>query len=697
MASDFFDIQLTAPNLVRVIASPSGDTTTARPLQLNIPEFLAHYQQTLVHPTVEKNDLIVLGTDLFEALFDISIARLFFRSLGALQTSGRRLHLRLRIEADPDQPRATTQLRQLPWEILYNAAEGGFLATQQEFSISRYLPVPKPLRPLRMGLPMRILVLISAPTDLAALDFEREQKVIKSAMMSLAATDGVELVFETNATRENLLTRLQSETFHVLHFVGHGGWQNQQGVVALTHQDGQSDLVAGQIFAEMLAACPTLRLVTLNACQTAIAADGSGLGGVGEQLIQHGLPAVIAMGAAIQDKIAISFVKHLFGNLASGKPIDLALTLTRQQLHLDHSEAPGAFGIPVLYLHAPDGNLFTIMRSRKKRLVRVAQQMARLNGTSEALTEWKELHDILQMLSKAVDSVYQMALNHQSISFIPWVWSSFQQDLDSRLLPFAAERVRFIGRRFTLTDAGPSGEEWVVRTMQLAKELAAAISEQVGKKIREDAGELRTLLFRHMSICNRQMIKLLEQTNQLYEDARTMLESVHMEEENLSRPTLNWEMIDADLQELERHNRRISEWVHFHDIFDSLHIEAVKFYSQILLENSIDPIAPAWEILRNTLISGLLERAEKIAYIGTAYVEFANGSLQGDPWIIDIKRKSDQISNLIASRDNKQTQESISNLRKMIERQYLQIDKNITVEMSEFTLRSVALQARVTP
>ena len=348
MATEFFDILLTPPNLARVIASPSGDTTRARVLQLNIPDFLTRYQQVIAPPPLEKNDLLELGEELFDAVFTGPIARLFYRSLGALQAGETRLHLRLRIEADPADPRTTVQLHQLPWELLYNADEGGFLATQKQFSISRYLPIPNPIKPLRIGLPLRILVLVSAPTDLAKLDFEREQKIIKSALMSLAATNGVELVFETNATRENLLTRLQQETFHVLHFVGHGGWHNHQGVMALQNSAGEADLVPGETFAEILAAWPTLLLVTLNACQTAVAADGSGFGGVAEQLIHHGIPAVIAMREAVQDKVAISFVKHLFGNLAGGNPSDYALTLTRQQLHLDHSEAPGAFGIPVL-------------------------------------------------------------------------------------------------------------------------------------------------------------------------------------------------------------------------------------------------------------------------------------------------------------------------------------------------------------
>jgi len=688
MSFENFDIQLTDPFEARVIYSPIKATTDVRPIQLDIGAFMTRYQALIQRAKVEKSAFIPFGEELFDALFSGSISRLFYQSLGSIQNGDTGLRLRLHIE--------TPELMQLPWELLYSRDDGGFLSTIKAFSISRYLPVPKPIKILRVSLPLRILVVTSAPTDLPELNFGRERSIIDEALVSLTATDGVELMYEQDARKEHLLSRFQNEVFHVLHFVGHGGWVNNRGVVALVNAEGTSDLVNAETFAEVLTTCSDLRLVTLNACETGREENKSGFSGISSHLIRHGIPAVVAMQNPILDNAAIAFVRHLYGSLAGGESIDRALTFTRQQLHLDQSEQPGAFSIPVLYLHAPDGELFQVVHSRQKRLVRVSQQIARLNETSAALSEWKELHDILQSMSKPVESVYEMALNPQAVSFLSFAWSPFKQDRDGLLIPFASERVRYTGRPFKVSEEGPTGEEWVVRTIQLTNELDRQIAGKISHKIQEKSGELRTLIYKHMTICNRQMIDLLEQTKQLYNEAKEILAVVRLEEEDLKRTTLNWGAIQDDLLDLEDRNNRITEWIHFHNLFDDLHIRFANIHSKALHEKSVDPIAESWNKLRETLVSNLLEQAKTISRIGQAYVESPDGSLAGDPWVVDIKRKSDKLTELVGGSDLALTRESISNLRNRIKQQYMQIDRNIKREMSDFTMRSVALLARVT-
>jgi CHAT domain-containing protein len=686
MPFENFDIQLTDPREARVIGSPSGDTTDAWHLSLDVGAVMDEYHAMQQRAKADKSEYISLGDVLYRALIDGPISRLFYRSAGALQNGDTGLRLRLRIE--------TPELLQIPWELLYSRDDGGFLSTIKEFSISRYLPVPNPVRLLRINLPLRILVVVSAPTDLPELNFEKEKNNLNEALASLTATQGVELIIEQDARREHLLSRLQNETFHVLHFIGHGGWVKNRGVVALEKVDRTSDPVDAETFAGILSACPSLRLVTLNACDTA-KEENKTFSGVGSQLILQGIPAVVAMQEPILDKAAIGFVRHLYGSLAGGDSIDRAMTLTRQQLHLDQSEQPGAFSIPVLYLHAPEGELFQVVRSRKKRLVRVSQQIARLNEASAALSEWKELHDILQNLSKPVDSVYEMALNPQAVSFLSYAWAPFKQDRDGLLIPFASERVRYIGRRYQVTEEGPSGDEWAVRTIQLANVLDKQIIEKNSRQIQEISGELRTIIYKYMTICNQQMIDLLGQTKMLYNEAKEILESVRAEEDDLKRTTLNWSAIQEDLLDLEDRNNRISEWLRFHNLFDSLHVKFAAIHTTALHEKSVDPIAESWNDLRESLITNLWEQAKTISKIGQAYVESPDGSLEGDPWIVDIKRKSDQLTKHVGGNDLALTRESISNLRNSVEQHYTQIDRNIKSEMNDFTMRSVALQARV--
>ncbi|MFH1632680.1 MAG: CHAT domain-containing protein [Chloroflexota bacterium] len=683
-----FDILLIDPAAARVITSPSDETTAPRALKLDVDELAARYRQLLAHPKLEKANLIELGKELFDALVSGSIARLFYKSIGALEDEDAGLRLRLCIESPA--------LMRLPWELMYSQDDGGFLSTSKRFSLSRYLPVPHPVEPTQVGLPLRILVVISSPSNLPRLDFRHECRILEDALAKLVSTRGVDLIFEQDARREYLLTRLQQEKFHVLHFVGHGGWVADRGAVALIKEDGQADLVDAETFAGILSASMTLRLVILNACQTAHEEAKSGFAGVGSQLIAQGIPAVIAMRDAIQDKAAIAFAKHLYGNLAGGASIDIALTHTRQQLHLNQGDHPAAFGIPALYLHAPDGNLFCVVSSRKKRLVGVAQQIARLNETCDALTEWKELHDILQRLSKPIESVYRIAANPEGAALISWVLAPFHQDLDSHLIPFASKRIRFIGRRYQITNEGLSGEEWAVRTIQLSADVDKAISAVDAAGIRGKAGELRTLIFKYMSVCNRQMVDLLAQSTRLYVEAKDILDTVKQEETRLKYTTLNWTAIESDLLDLEACSNRIAEWLCFHDLFDGLHIECARFYSQALLEKSVDPIAKSWVELRDTLIVGFLKQAKAISLIGEAYIEHSDGGVSGEAWIIDIKRKSDQLTANIGERNIVLTQESIANLNKLVAQQYSQIDMSIKDEIKGFTKCSVALHARVT-
>jgi hypothetical protein len=131
-------------------------------------------------------------------------------------------------------------------------------------------------------------------------------------------------------------------------------------------------------------------------------------------------------------------------------------------------------------------------------------------------------------------------------------------------------------------------------------------------------------------------------------------------------------------------------------LFDSLHIRCATIHSTALTETSISPIARSWNELRDTLISNLLDEAKKISRIGKAYVEFPDGSKGGDLlWAIDIKNKSDELTNSIKGSDIIGTREKISVFRKAIENQYSQIDKNILSEMSNIKLRAIALQRTV--
>ncbi len=688
MRFENFDLLISDPSVARVIDSPGGGKSEPVPLTVDTEGFVERYERLITHASLSEDVLKSFGAELFQTLVCEDVLALFYESVGIARGADAGLCLRLHLES--------ASLSRLPWELLFTRREG-FLATNPLFSLCRYRPIAQPSKTLPVELPLRILVLVSAPEDLPLLDHVAERRALETALETMLATQGVALQFEMEAHRERLLTHLQNEPVHVMHFIGHGGWEEDHGVILLEGEDGQADPVDAQTFAGILSASNSLRLVTLNACATAFESARRGFAGVASQLVGHGLPAVIAMRNVIQDRVAIAFAKHLYGNLAGGESVDVAMTRARQQLRLERGASPGVFATPILYLHAPDGLIFEVIGTRQKRLVRVAQQMVQLAETSEALAEWKELHEILHMLNQSLDLVGQMAGNPLGADLIPSIWAQFRQSLDGLLLPFAAERMRFIGVRYQETEGGRSGEEWSVRTVEIAAQIDQAILDRKLVLLKEQIGSMRGLLLRYLSLCNRKMVELLGVVGEIYTGAKTILDNLRAEEVSSGLVGLNWEAITEDLSALDDRNGRISEWIRLHDLFDRLHVQFATIVASAATASTLDMVADAWTRLRDTLVFDLLDQARQIAFIGKAYAQGEDGSLLGELWAIEIKRKSDQLDGAIQARDLERSRQIIIELDRAIKKHYLQVNRSVKDEMFDFTKRSFALQARVTP
>ena len=80
------------------------------------------------------------------------------------------------------------------------------------------------------------------------------------------------------------------------------------------------------------------------------------MGGVAQHLVQQGLPAVIAMQFPVSDQAAITLAHEFYGALADHYPVDAALTEARVAIYGQKSLME--WGTPVLFMRAPDGNLW---------------------------------------------------------------------------------------------------------------------------------------------------------------------------------------------------------------------------------------------------------------------------------------------------------------------------------------------------
>lgn len=244
-------------------------------------------------------------------------------------------------------------LWRLPWEYLHDGADflalhGRFLLSRTPYGLGQLDPKPAPL-------PLRILVVISAPDDAADLDTEEEIGVIQAALDAAQRAGRVEVDYLDDATLPALGEALRRVQPHILHYTGHGGYDAKAGrsVLALEREDGRTCPAGIQELRPLLAEARELRLVVLSGCQTARTSDVDAFRGVATGMLQAGIPAVTAMQFSILDQSGIELARALYAALAEGGSPAEALHRVRLALW-QCEEGPGYdWGIPALYLRAP--------------------------------------------------------------------------------------------------------------------------------------------------------------------------------------------------------------------------------------------------------------------------------------------------------------------------------------------------------
>lgn len=296
-----------------------------------------------------------LGEQLFDALFPGEILRLYERSLDLLgedPDAGLRIELML----DP-RDAGIAAFQAFPWELMRQPGTPEFLALSRRRPFVRSLAVPRAVYTPRRVSTLRILAVASNPRDenLGPLDLAREMRNLEEAV---GATDKLEIVRPEAPTFAALRQACSERKCQVLHFMGHGGSGpgGAEGVLFFEAEDEGSDPIRGVDLMNKLTDFPTLRLVVLNACDSAASPDtkwSNPMASVASSLVLGGMPAVVAMQFPISDQAAIMFSRIFYQRLAAGDPVDTAVAEGRQAVH---SENPVGFewATPVLFLRGQD-------------------------------------------------------------------------------------------------------------------------------------------------------------------------------------------------------------------------------------------------------------------------------------------------------------------------------------------------------
>jgi hypothetical protein len=350
------------------VRSPAGDAAEDFSLPFSdteIQEFLDSIRQALgserspeVHQAAKD-----FGLRLFDAVFKGRIENLLHSSLHQAQRDEVGLRIRLRLADVP-------KLLEIPWELLPHPTRRSPFVLSSETPLVRHLAVGEPVRPLSVVPPLKVLAVFSNPINSSPLETETEWE---SLCIALRGQKLLTLERITNATRADLVQWLQQETCHILHFIGHGSFDPESGEGRLLFCDdsGQKIEATGDELGMLLQGHESLRLVVLNACEGGRSSLQDSFSGVAQALVRHGVPAVTAMQFKILDQAAISFSAGFYSALATGLPVDSAVSEGRRLMLAVKSELEAC--IPALYLRGADGRIFDLPKiGRFKQLIRRA-------------------------------------------------------------------------------------------------------------------------------------------------------------------------------------------------------------------------------------------------------------------------------------------------------------------------------------
>lgn len=332
---------------------------------------------------VEPEAALRLGQDLYQHLFQGRMRDSWLAAQGVAQHLQQPLRLRLGFK--------DSRLQGLPWELLHG--EDRPLATGMDITLCRYYQGPNtvdlaalpPLAPAPE--PLRVLMVVSAPSDQHRLALSREMKALMADLQAAPSRPGpashpsarlrqpleIQITLLEQPGRAELVQALEQGNVQVLHYAGHsdacfddGPSDGSGGDLFLVNRhNGLTESLSGKELAGLLVN-NGIWLAVFNSCRgaytpnTDVTSDWR-LQNLVQALVTRGVPGVIAMADRIPDDVAITFTQLLYRNLRQGYPADVCLSRVRQGLMTAHGSRQPVWMLPILYLRPGfDGYLFAV-------------------------------------------------------------------------------------------------------------------------------------------------------------------------------------------------------------------------------------------------------------------------------------------------------------------------------------------------
>lgn len=338
------------------VASPVGEASVDAASPFTPDEITAYLQILSREKRVPRQEELNTARDFGQRLFDFvfrssgEITSAYFASLRDSGSDG----LRIRLTVD-----RAGALSEIPWEFLRDPAND-FLALSRRTPVVRYPQQLNSRPPATITMPLRVLVMISAPQDFPTLDVEGEWQRLLEATAPLRARGLLQLDRLEAATLIALQRRLRVDDYHVLHYIGHSDYDaaSQQGLLVFENErePGKGQIITGTALSREIAEESTVRLVVLNSCHSASRPPADALAGVSSSLVTRGIPAVVGMQFNISDGAAKAFAEEFYRTISELMPLDAAMSEARRAVA--NRVGNNEWATPVLFMRSDNGVLF---------------------------------------------------------------------------------------------------------------------------------------------------------------------------------------------------------------------------------------------------------------------------------------------------------------------------------------------------
>ncbi len=296
----------------------------------------------------EGSELRAWGRDLFEALFPGDVRRLYDVARSLQPDGVLDLVFTSMIDWVADKP----------WELAWDPSRRLFIATSDvNFVRNVFTAVPAEVRQRRQER-LRILVATARPRGTAPLAAREESALVRRGFRPLVEAGLASVSVLSGATPQGLHRRLSGQVVDVLHYIGHGRYDEESAAGCLFLEDGRGrpKPVDAAAFRQIVGRRGT-DLVFLNACESGRGGRVDFNRGLAPALVAAGMPAVVANQYSVLDSAALTFAREFYAALTHGSALGDACREARVALgHALGAEAID-WAVPVLFARDPGAAL----------------------------------------------------------------------------------------------------------------------------------------------------------------------------------------------------------------------------------------------------------------------------------------------------------------------------------------------------